>query len=257
MALNDVSFPALQRGKLVVRLACTESEVRDAQRLRYRAFAHQTNADLGDQVDVDVFDALSHHVLVLHGDTIVACYRLRLWQCEEIRFSYTGKYYDLSPLADFPKPMLELGRFCVAPDSHDPDVLRLAWAAVTAVVDLNGVGLLFGCTSFHGADPRQHAAALALLKARIGPDRWRPRPKSAERVDIANLPTPISSSRALSSIPALLRSYLGLGGWVSDHAVIDQAFETLHVFTGVEIDRIPAERVRALRAISAGASGVY
>jgi putative hemolysin len=55
---------------------------------------------------------------------------------------------------------------------------------------------------------------------------------------------------ALLGVPPLLRTYLGMGGWVSDHAVIDRALDTLHVFTGVEIARIPPARARALRAIA-------
>ena len=39
-----------------------------------------------------------------------------------------------------------------------------------------------------------------------------------------------------------------MGGWVSDHAVVDNDLGTLHVFTGVEISRIPAARARLLRA---------
>ena len=49
-------------------------------------------------------------------------------------------------------------------------------------------------------------------------------------------------------MPALLRTYLGMGGWVSDHAVIDRTLNTLHVFTGVEISAIPKSRARLLRA---------
>ena len=40
-------------------------------------------------------------------------------------------------------------------------------------------------------------------------------------------------------MPPLLRGYLSLGGWVSDHAVIDEDLDTLHVFTGVEIRNVP------------------
>jgi putative hemolysin len=53
--------------------------------------------------------------------------------------------------------------------------------------------------------------------------------------------------QALRKMPPLLRSYLAMGGWVSDHAVIDSELNTLHVFTGVEIDRVPAGRARLLR----------
>ncbi len=40
-------------------------------------------------------------------------------------------------------------------------------------------------------------------------------------------------------MPPLLRTYLMMGGWVSDHAVVDRQMNTLHVFTGLEIGAIP------------------
>jgi hypothetical protein len=49
-------------------------------------------------------------------------------------------------------------------------------------------------------------------------------------------------------MPPLLRTYLMMGGWVSDHAVVDDHMNTLHVFTGVEIGAIPPVRKRLLRA---------
>jgi putative hemolysin len=58
---------------------------------------------------------------------------------------------------------------------------------------------------------------------------------------------------ARRSMPPLLRSYLGMGGWVSDHAVIDNELNTLHVFTGVEINMMRPGRVRQLRRAEAGA----
>lgn len=54
-----------------------------------------------------------------------------------------------------------------------------------------------------------------------------------------------------AQIPPLLRSYLAMGGWVSDHAVIDRDLETLHVFTALEISAIPPGRARLLRALAA------
>ena len=51
-------------------------------------------------------------------------------------------------------------------------------------------------------------------------------------------------------MPPLLRTYLMMGGWVSDHAVMDRQLGTMHVFTGVEIKAIPPARARALRALA-------
>jgi hypothetical protein len=45
-----------------------------------------------------------------------------------------------------------------------------------------------------------------------------------------------------------LRTYLAMGGWVSDHAVVDDDLGTLHVFTGVEVGKVPGTRAARLRA---------
>ena len=55
---------------------------------------------------------------------------------------------------------------------------------------------------------------------------------------------------AMARLPPLLKTYLMMGGWVSDHAVLDHQMDTLHVFTGVEIGEIPVARQRLLRAIA-------
>jgi L-ornithine Nalpha-acyltransferase len=68
----------------------------------------------------------------------------------------------------------------------------------------------------------------------------------ARRIDGAG-PDP---RRAALSMPPLLRTYLAMGGWVSDHAVVDRALNTLHVFTALEIAAIPPARARALRLIA-------
>jgi hypothetical protein len=41
-----------------------------------------------------------------------------------------------------------------------------------------------------------------------------------------------------------------MGGWVSDHAVADRELDTLHVFTCVEVDRVPPARAASLRAVA-------
>ena len=40
-----------------------------------------------------------------------------------------------------------------------------------------------------------------------------------------------------------------MGGWVSDHAVMDRQLNTMHVFTGLEVRSIPPARARTLRQL--------
>ena len=58
------------------------------------------------------------------------------------------------------------------------------------------------------------------------------------------------AKKALQVMPPLLRAYLAMGGWVSDHAVVDRQMNTLHVFTGLETGAIPESRKRLLRAVA-------
>lgn len=244
----------LQRGRYRVRLARTAGDIDCAQALRWRAFRGVSGE--GGGRDADGFDAACRHVLIedAGNGTLVATFRIQpLAGGGEIGRSYAAQFYDLSPLAGFEGPLLELGRFCVDPERHDPDILRLAWAALTAHVDAEGVRLLFGCSSFHGTDTEAYRDAFALLGARhVAPMRWRPRVKAPEVVRLAEAaPThPPDLRRALQAMPPLLRSYVTMGGWVSDHAVIDRDLGTLHVFTGLEVGNVPEARARALRLIA-------
>lgn len=241
-----------QAGGLVVRLAEGTADLRRAQALRGLCFRARTAAAGGG--DADRFDALSCHVLIEDADgRLLGCFRHRLLRGPDLGDCYTAQHYDLTGLRAYALPMVEVGRFCIHPQVHDPDILRLAWAALARLVEVEGAGLLFGCTSFPGVDPARHAAALALLAARhLAPPRWRPGRRAPEVVALAAPPgAPVEGGQGQAGLPPLLRSYLAMGGWVGDHAVIDRDLDTLHVFTGLETRRVPPARRRRLRDLAA------
>ena len=246
-----------QKGRYLARLAETPADLRAAQRLRWLAFIGSRGArDDGTALDADEYDAACLHVLVedQRSGLLLATFRfLPLAGGAEIGRSYSARHYDLTRLGGFPGPMVEMGRFCIHPEHHDPDILRTAWGAMTRYVDDHGVRLLFGCSSFMGTETQGYADAFALLKERhLAPRRWLPRVKARKVFRFASAlarmqPDP---GRARAGLPPLLRSYLVMGGWVSDHAVVDDQLGTLHVFTGLEIAAIPPARRRLLRAMA-------
>lgn len=230
--------------------ATTRAEIEAAQRLRYLAFKGAVG------LDADAFDEICTHILVKDrkSGALVCCFRfLPLNSGNEIAQSYSAQYYELSALQDFQGTMVEMGRFCIHPDVQDPDILRVAWAAMTAYVDNNNVELLFGCSSFKGTDAKEYFDAFAMLRDRhIAPKRWLPRVKAPKVFQFAaRLRRKPDLKQAQLRMPPLLRTYLMMGGWVSDHAVVDEQMNTLHVFTGLEIKAIPPARKRLLRAMSA------
>lgn len=201
----------------------------------------------------DAQDHLSAHVLVEGPLGLQAYFRVMLfgWGAG-LEQGYAARFYDVGPLSGYARPIAEVGRFCVAPGGVHPDVLRLAWGAMARIVDAGQAGLMVGCSSFRGAGWDRHRAGLALLAAEfVGPDEHLPGRKAAEVVDYPGLVGAVTDRRAsLAGLPPLMRTYLGMGGWVSDHAVVDRDLDTLHVFTCVEVDRVPAARAASLRAVA-------
>ncbi|SIN92289.1 GNAT family N-acetyltransferase [Vannielia litorea] len=240
---------ALTKGRYLVRLADSEADLAAVLALRGLCF----RGDAGAR-DEDGFDPRCLQVMIEDARSGRLCCTFRLLPLSggaEIGASYSAQYYDVTPLEGFEGPMVEMGRFCIHPDLQgDPHILRAAWAGMTTHVDEYGVELLFGCSSFKGTEAEAYMDAFALLRERhLAPRRWLPRVKAPQVFRFAKLlrrkPDP---RRAFLGMPPLLRSYLMLGGWVSDHAVVDADLGTLHVFTGLEIRAVPPARAKALRA---------
>ncbi|MGH1414510.1 MAG: GNAT family N-acetyltransferase [Pelagimonas sp.] len=239
----------LAKGRYVAREATCASDIERVQQLRGLAFMRPGG------VDADQFDEICDHIMIEDHETghLVCCFRfLPLPNGREIGRSYSAQYYELAGLQSFAGRMVEMGRFCSHPDWVDPDILRVAWGAMTAYVDAQKVELLFGCASFAGTDAEEYYDAFAMLSERhLAPRRWLPQIKAPKVFRFADkLRRKPDAKKAMLRMPPLLRTYLMMGGWVSDHAVVDGQMNTLHVFTGVEISAIPPARKRLLRAVA-------
>ena len=231
----------LQRGRYLARAAADAGDIAAALDLRARCFRGGTKSD------ADAHDPLCQHLLIedFGQNRLAACLRWRWFEGGTgLSGSYAAQFYDLSPLAAYEKPLIEIGRFCTDPAARDPDLLRLAFACVARLVNEGEVGMLFGCSSFEGADPALHGPALSRLAPFLAPPSRRPLRRAVEVASI------VAGPAGVVALPPLLQTYLAMGGWVSDHAVVDRALDTLHVFTGVEIAAIPAARARTLRAVA-------
>ncbi len=234
----------------IYRARLTRSDAYVEQALALRQLVFRARRGLtATPSDADRFDETCDHVLVTNtrtGDLVACCRVLRFASGAFVQQSYAAQFHDLSTLHQIQQPLIELGRFCLHPDHPDPDILRLAWGLLTRLVDHDHARLLFGCTSFDGADPIPHRPALAWLA------RHHLRTMPALAPDqIALAPLAAQSPDRSPPLPPLLRTYLAMGGWVSDHAVIDHDLNTLHVLTGLDVTAVPPARARALRALAA------
>ena len=194
----------------------------------------------GGADDRDAFDAGATHLTVEDADGRVAAYaRAAVQRGAEMGRGYAARFYDLAPLARAFPAAVEVGRVCTG--DAGPEPARLLLAGLAALVEREGVAVLYGCASFPGTAP---PAALGRLAQHVA-HPWGPRRRAAETVPIP--------SGGTGPLPPMLRLYLSLGAGVSDHAVIDRDLGTVHVLVGLPVAAIPPARARALRGLLAPA----
>jgi putative hemolysin len=246
-------------GSLEVRLARKRSEIRHAQRLRYKVFYEEMSAvpsalAMLSRRDEDAYDAVFDHLLVIdRGDPgdgrrwrrskVVGTYRMMRQEVADLNDGfYTQGEYDIAPLLAA-KPdysFMELGRSCVLKPYRNKRTLELLWQGVWSYVREHGADVMIGCASFEGTDPSAYAEALSFLHhTALAPEDWRVRAHQHLRVDMNMMPREAVNVRAaMKALPPLIKGYLRVGAYVGDGAVIDHQFGTTDVFVIMPVEAI-------------------
>ena len=237
-----MTFPFFLNG-YTITLARNHSDLISCQGLRYRCFLGG-----GEGRDADPFDGWFQHLMIVDRERLLATARLRVVEnSAELAQGYTAQSYDLSPISGLSGKTLELGRVAICPDSNVAEVQRVLWAALTAIVEQSQVSRLIGCASLSGTTPAAAAGVFAYLYAHaLGPSDLRPRAIAAQKIHFADF----KESTPARVIPRLLKSYLTLGAWFGEEAVIDHSLKTMHVFTCLDVARVPLPRATSLRTLA-------
>lgn len=151
---------------------------------------------------------------------------------------YCDDEYDLTVLRASGRRLLELGRSCIDPVYRGGPAMMRLWQALAAEVRARGIEVLFGVASFHGTDPQTLAAPLSLLHhAHLAPPDLRVRASPFQPMDLMPADA-IDRRAALLQMPALIKAYLRLGGFVGEGAFVDHAFNTTDVCLILDIARL-------------------
>ncbi|MFN3507400.1 MAG: GNAT family N-acetyltransferase [Allorhizobium sp.] len=247
-------------GSLETRLARNEREIDAAQAVRYRVFVEEMKAQVDPECtrrgrDIDHWDSLCDHLLVLdrsiEGDTedrIVGTYRLLR---HDVAMNHGGFYssseFAVSDLvARHPeKRFMELGRSCVLPQYRTKRTVELLWQGCWAYALQHRIDAMFGCGSFPGIQPEEHALALSFLHHNaVAKGEWAvdALPHLYREMDL--MPSEaVNARRALFAMPPLIKGYLRLGAMVGNGAVVDQAFNTTDVLIILPISSISGRYV--------------
>jgi len=241
--------------RLFTKLAQTDDDVRAAQRLRYEVFVRELGSD-GEGVDHDLqletdrFDPYFDHLLLIDRNApsnvssgVVGVYRLlRQDQADKIGQFYSEDEYDLTRLKASGRKLLELGRSCLLPDYRGGAGMYLMWNALAEYVEQHKVEVLFGVASFHGTDLEALAEPLSLLHHRhLAPEDLRVRTVETyfQPMNLVNKEE-LNAKSAMLAVPALIKAYLRLGGYVGDGAFVDHVFNTTDVCLILDTARMNA-----------------
>ena len=235
-----------------VRLAQTEADVQAAQRLRYDVFVRELGGG-GPMVDHtawlerDRFDPYFDHLLLTdrRSGKLAGVYRvMRSDMAARAGGFYSAAEYDLAPLVQSGRKLLELGRSCLDPAYRGGTAMHHLWAALAGYVAEYEIEVLFGVASFHGTDTAALAEPLSLLHHRhLAPPELRVRARDYAPMDL--IPEPeLDRRKAMLAVPSLIKAYLRLGGTVGEGAYIDRAFNTTDVCLILDTKQMSARQMR-------------
>ena len=155
---------------------------------------------------------------------------------------YSETEYDLTVLKHSGRKLMELGRSCLHPEYRGGAAMLVMWNGLAEYVADHGIEVMFGTASFHGTDVAALAPSLSLLHERhLAPPELRVR-AVAERFQPMDLIPydQIDRKPAMLGVPALIKAYLRLGGYVGEGAYVDHAFNTTDICLVMDAHRLSA-----------------
>jgi len=226
--LEKLQQPAARRARnLHVGLASCETEILEAQKLRYRVFADEMGARLPTRtpgVDRDLYDPFCEHLIVRDEDAgrIVGTYRiLSPSAARRVGGYYSENEFDLTRLQHLRSRMVEIGRSCIDAEYRSGAVITLLWSGLARYMQDNGYDYLIGCASIGMADGGHRAASLynRIKDVHASPLEYRVFPRCPLPLDRlrADLPT---------EAPPLIKGYLRAGAWICGEPAWDPDFNT-------------------------------
>ncbi len=250
-------------GGLELRVATKKSQIRKAQRLRYKVFFEEGGAIADPKMalvrrDICPFDKICDHLLVIDHmarnrlgqvkPRVVGAYRLLRQDVAQANSGfYSAQEFDIGPLlARHPQSrFLELGRSCVLAEYRGKRTIEMLWRGIWAYVKHYNIDAMIGCASIEGVDPDMLAPQLAFIHhyAQAAP-QWQVAPLANRSVRLDRLlKKQVDVKRVLGSLPPLIKGYMRVGAKFGSGAVVDRQFGVTDVFVVMPISEIESRYI--------------
>lgn len=238
-----------------VKFAAHQSEIEQAQRLRFEVFNLELNKGLQSSydrgLDADEFDPYCDHLIVrdLGSGAVVGTYRLlRGAEARRNIGFYSEKEFDLSRIKVLDGELLELGRSCARRDFRDRALIPLMWEAIAEHVRNHKVRYLFGCGSLYSTDVGEVSAVYSLLKSKYhAGEKYRVRPINRCVFPGVRDDLPVADETALfQKLPGLIKAYLRIGALVCGPPALDDEFGTADFFLLLDFATLKEEYLKRL-----------
>lgn len=230
-------------GSLITRLADNDTELKQAQKVRYEVFCEEFSARKNQaentQLESEQHDLVCDHLLVLdyekaQSPKTVGTQRFLIKTSSDKHITFRSQTeFDLEALArKHPdKRFMELGRSCILEAYRSKRTMELMWQGTWAYAVQNKVDVMTGCASFHAQSVDDIKLALGFLSTlSSGDPQWQVAPTSSDSISIRQFEDLVTNPKhALRMLPPLIKGYLRLGAFFSDTVVIDEDFGTIDI----------------------------
>lgn len=242
--MPPVVKPLAATDRYTLHMAREQSLLLAAQRLRFEVFNLEMGEGLATSVeaglDVDVFDAVCQHLLVVETSSgvVVGTYRMQTGNNAAAHLGYYGaREFNFKPFEASRGEIVELGRACVAVAHRNQSVLGLLWKGIARYAQSQRARYLIGCSSLTSQDQAQGLATYAkLVECALAPPEWRTMPVEGWRCQ--------SDGVAVNAVPVprLMSAYLAAGAKICGEPAIDREFGSIDFLTWMDLSAMP-ERV--------------
>lgn len=231
--------------RLWMGLARSESEIREAQKLRWKIFAEELGARLRSPepgVDRDMVDPYCEHLVVRDEECgeVVGTYRLLTGaQARRLGGFYSDDEFDLTRLRHLQDRTVEVGRSCVHPGYRNGATIALLWAGIAQFMQRHRCEYLIGCASLGMADGGHTAASLynRLRETSLSPIEYRVFPRCALPLDRLDATLP-------AELPPLVKGYVRCGAYVCGEPAWDPDFDTADLLMLLPLSRLDGRYAR-------------